>query len=63
VKVECLTVGAMASNCYLVWCEDTKEAIVIDPGSKSFVPRGALITDTTPLNNFKNAVPYHVTSL
>jgi hydroxyacylglutathione hydrolase len=34
VKVECLTVGAMASNCYLVWCEDTKEAIVIDPGAE-----------------------------
>lgn len=34
MKVECLTVGAMASNCYLVWCEDTKEAIVIDPGAE-----------------------------
>ena len=27
-------VGAIASNCYLVWCEDTKEAMVIDPGGE-----------------------------
>lgn len=34
VKVKCLTVGVIASNCYLVWCEDTKEAMVIDPGGE-----------------------------
>lgn len=34
MQVECLAVGAMASNCYLVWCEETKEAIIIDPGAE-----------------------------
>ncbi len=31
--VRCLTVGPMMSNCYLVWCEETREALVIDPGA------------------------------
>ena len=30
--VERLVVGMLQSNCYLVACEDTKEAIIIDPG-------------------------------
>jgi hydroxyacylglutathione hydrolase len=30
--VERLVVGMLQCNCYLVACEDTKEAIVIDPG-------------------------------
>jgi hydroxyacylglutathione hydrolase len=30
--IERLVVGMLQSNCYLVACEDTKEAIVIDPG-------------------------------
>jgi len=30
--VKCLAVGPMLANCYLVWCEETKEALVIDPG-------------------------------
>jgi hydroxyacylglutathione hydrolase len=34
MKVKCLTVGVIASNCYLVWCEETKEAMVIDPGGR-----------------------------
>lgn len=33
--VRCLAVGSMAANCYLVWCETTKEALVIDPGGES----------------------------
>lgn len=28
-------VGSLATNCYLVWDEETKEGIVIDPGSES----------------------------
>lgn len=27
-----LTVGSLFTNCYVVWCSKTKEAIVIDPG-------------------------------
>jgi hydroxyacylglutathione hydrolase len=32
--VKCLAVGSMAANCYLVWCETTKEALIIDPGGE-----------------------------
>ena len=32
IKVEKLVVGQLATNCYLVWCSETKEAIIIDPG-------------------------------
>jgi hydroxyacylglutathione hydrolase len=31
VIVKMLTLGALGTNCYVVWCEETKEAIVIDP--------------------------------
>jgi len=27
-----LTLGALGTNCFVVWCEETKEAVVIDPG-------------------------------
>jgi len=30
--VKMLTLGALGTNCYVVWCEETKEAVVIDPG-------------------------------
>jgi hydroxyacylglutathione hydrolase len=30
--VKMLTVGALGTNCFVVWCEETKEAVVIDPG-------------------------------
>jgi hydroxyacylglutathione hydrolase len=26
------SVGSLSTNCYVVWCEQTREAIVIDPG-------------------------------
>ncbi|MDH7576396.1 MAG: MBL fold metallo-hydrolase [Bacillota bacterium] len=32
--VKCLAVGPMLANCYLVWCEETKDALVIDPGGE-----------------------------
>lgn len=32
--VKCLAVGALAANCYLVWCEKTKDGLVIDPGGE-----------------------------
>jgi glyoxylase-like metal-dependent hydrolase (beta-lactamase superfamily II) len=35
VIVRTEVVGSLATNCYLVWDEETKEGIVIDPGSES----------------------------
>lgn len=32
MRVKTLTVGFLAANCYLAYCEDTREAIVLDPG-------------------------------
>lgn len=32
--VERLPVGVYAANCYIVYCSDTKEAIVVDPGGE-----------------------------
>ncbi|MCR2042533.1 MBL fold metallo-hydrolase [Anaerosalibacter massiliensis] len=34
MKIERLTVGVYAANCYIIYCEDTKEGIVIDPGEE-----------------------------
>lgn len=33
--LEMLTVGPIASNCYLAGCEETKEAAIIDPGAEA----------------------------
>lgn len=30
--VKMITLGALATNCFVVWCEESKEAVVIDPG-------------------------------
>jgi hydroxyacylglutathione hydrolase len=31
-QIECILVGALAANCYLVTCPETRETIVVDPG-------------------------------
>jgi glyoxylase-like metal-dependent hydrolase (beta-lactamase superfamily II) len=33
VKVKWIVVGALETNCYLVYSEDTKECIIVDPGA------------------------------
>jgi glyoxylase-like metal-dependent hydrolase (beta-lactamase superfamily II) len=33
MKYEMVVVGALETNCYLVYCEDTKECVVVDPGA------------------------------
>ncbi len=33
LDVVCLTVSMFATNCYLVFCTETREAVVIDPGA------------------------------
>jgi hydroxyacylglutathione hydrolase len=35
MKIECLTVGPIQSNCYIVWDEKNREGIVIDPGDEA----------------------------
>lgn len=32
--IKCLVVGMIGSNCYVVGCEKTKQAVVIDPGGE-----------------------------
>lgn len=34
MKVKALQVGAWGVNCYLVWCPETREALVVDPGQE-----------------------------
>jgi hydroxyacylglutathione hydrolase len=34
MRVKTLPVGAIQANCYLVWCEESNEAAVIDPGDE-----------------------------
>jgi len=41
--VYCFPVGQLLANCYLVACEETKEAVVIDPGDEgSFISEKVL---------------------
>jgi len=35
MKYETLVVGALATNCYLVYCEETREGAVVDPGAEA----------------------------
>lgn len=35
VKIESVVVGPIKTNCYVVWNQDTKEALVFDPGDSS----------------------------
>lgn len=32
IKVECLVVGQLQTNCYLVWEKETQAGVIIDPG-------------------------------
>ena len=33
--IESMTVGPIQANCYILGCEDTREAVVIDPGAEA----------------------------
>lgn len=35
MEVKTLALGQMGTNCYLAWCGETREAIIIDPGSNA----------------------------
>jgi len=34
MQIETLTVSMFGTNCYIVACPETKEAVVIDPGAE-----------------------------
>jgi glyoxylase-like metal-dependent hydrolase (beta-lactamase superfamily II) len=34
MKYEIVVVGTYDTNCYLVYCEDTRESVIIDPGAE-----------------------------
>lgn len=48
MKIIALTVGAMGTNCYIAYDEDTREAVIIDPGAE-----GKRIIDQVERNNLK----------
>jgi len=33
MKIKKIVCGPLETNCYVVWCEDTMEGIIIDPGA------------------------------
>ena len=35
IKVMRIEVGSYASNCYLVWDDESKEGVIIDPGAEA----------------------------
>ncbi len=42
MKIEKIVVGKFAVNCFLVVCEETKEAIVVDPGEQAHLIERAI---------------------
>lgn len=33
--VKCLTVGLLEENCYVLGCEESRQAVIIDPGDSA----------------------------
>lgn len=52
MNIKSFPVGWLATNCYVVSCEETKEAVVIDPGMES-EGETELIVDYIRQNGFK----------
>ena len=50
--VKCFKVGWLSTNCYVVGCEETKEAAVIDPGLETEA-EAELILDYIKQNGFR----------
>ena len=34
LKVKCIPVGLIGTNCYVVYREDSREAVILDPGAE-----------------------------
>ena len=51
IKIVTLSVGELATNCYLVWDQKTKEGVIIDPGDEAnFISASCLLPLPTPFN-------------
>lgn len=44
MNVKCFKVGWLSTNCYVVNCEETKEAVVIDPGIETMAEAELILT-------------------
>jgi glyoxylase-like metal-dependent hydrolase (beta-lactamase superfamily II) len=53
VIIECFKVGWLATNCYIVGCEKTKEAVIIDPGLETE-------SETEKILDFINENLFHI---
>ena len=51
MNIKCFKVGWLATNCYVIGCEETKEAAIIDPGLES-EKESKLIFDYVNKNSF-----------
>lgn len=50
MQIETFSLGQLDTNCYLVWCEKTHEAIVIDPADEGgFISEKILELDLKPI--------------
>ncbi|MBU0576583.1 MBL fold metallo-hydrolase [Patescibacteria group bacterium] len=50
MQIETLSLGQLATNCYLIWCEQTRQAIVIDPADEGwFISEKILELDLKPV--------------
>ncbi len=50
MQIETFKLGQLNTNCYLAWCEKTKEAIIIDPADEgSFISEKILELDLKPV--------------
>lgn len=49
-----MEVGALGTNCYIVWCEQTNKAIVIDPGGDAVAILAQLRSDKLNLEYIVN---------
>jgi hydroxyacylglutathione hydrolase len=43
ITIECLSLGALETNCYIVWCTQTLQAFVIDPADSGEVISSSIV--------------------
>ena len=65
LKINCARVGMIGTNCYLISDEDSKEAIIVDPGDNAaFIERGVESLGIRPVAIFLTHAHYdHIGAL